>query len=917
MGEPFEPRWDFSADSLCIVFPVPAELASQFPDDPEVGPAHVTAVYIKHSTEAELALAVSAIQAAIPELLWTTVALGPLSYFENDQRVAHCAIEADPKCVAVRNRLAEDLAAVGLDVSRAGEEWVPHATLGYLEPGAEWAGAVPSGSWTVDSVEIWRGDERIVLGADGRMEKLSRADFGEPDEATIKAWLVEHVSDNRKMPRPRMLVLKALEDRYPYLKPPPVEQVFRGLRNIEPGAVTRWASESDPVQDKSWSATRGPAERFARGEWTLETPISGKTGVLLTAKADLAMLLLNPDLLAALPGVGDVVHPIWNEPLSKAIRDEQEVLVLDSLPIVSAEAVPMIERKADAAHRRADIAVAKQQVLFDIGRAPAVHTDSRTKTFDTVRADKIELPTDHAPILHPYGWVTYPVLFSRANNIQVYDGVREFRPARSVFDRASMDSGQGAPWELRHSDDLLNPHTVLGKASGVVLTVDEYHDGLHTFGWARAWDRGIQYAIEGVDGQRPEAPEVSVAFGCRVHRSPGTDDYGNPFDQWIDNITWNSLASEPYGRAGTAKVLTGRADTSVGITVHGADELLALSQRVRPSAAPVFFDPCSYARFDSARSPRPSLTTTVHEDAHMLKKLIPIALQAGVSEEAVAKAIGMKVEEIAAFMEGEADLTPDQLNALVMAMPEPKAPAAAAPAAVAAPTADSETAKIKIGEVEHEVPKAVAEHIAALEGRADRAGARANKAETDLGKAERDLVIARDESTKRSDAMSKMVTHVDAEKMANERGMHIANSIELARRVHGHEWSPENRKDAASGEALALSSFDWEMAAIRGAFGDQADKIIQRIDAAPTPEARAYAINERLADAREILDRRDHKGTDVIKSVESMRTSNALADKTRLDGDEDDPLASAQRAQRHFSAQPVGAPQPQTTTGAA
>jgi hypothetical protein len=64
-----------------------------------------------------------------------------------------------------------------------------------------------------------------------------------------------------------------------------------------------------------------------------------------------------------------------------------------------------------------------------------------------------------------------------------------------------------------------------------------------------------------------------------------------------------------------------------------------------------------------------------------------------------------------------------------------------------------------------------------------------------------------------------------------------------------------------------------------------------------------------LADAREILDRRDHKGPAAVKEIEVMRRHNAAADKSRQDGETDDELAKAREARFDYAEkQFVGAP---------
>ena len=172
------------------------------------------------------------------------------------------------------------------------------------------------------------------------MANVNTAKVSEPDEAKIKAWLVEHIS-GAKMSRPRMAKLKALEDQYSYLKPPDVASVYRGLRNIPKRAAGNRLGASDPVKDKSWTTSQSIASRFATTEFTLDDPDTDKVGVVLTADANQDHLLLNFAEIAELEGVGDVIHDVWDEPLSIAILDEREVLAIDELEITEIQIIPM------------------------------------------------------------------------------------------------------------------------------------------------------------------------------------------------------------------------------------------------------------------------------------------------------------------------------------------------------------------------------------------------------------------------------------------------------------------------------------------------------------------------------------------------------------------------------------------------
>lgn len=184
---------------------------------------------------------------------------------------------------------------------------------------------------------------------EGLLEKLrsdhERSDaVAEPDEATAKAWVVEHLLDARKMPRPRMKALKAIDDRYSWLKPPRVDVVFRGLRNLTSQAADRLLHPSDPVRDKSWTTSRSVADQYALAEHTSEDREEGQVGAVLEARAASDALLLNANELAKTAGIGDVIHPDDGKPLRDMILAEREVIALESLDVVKVHTLPYEDR---------------------------------------------------------------------------------------------------------------------------------------------------------------------------------------------------------------------------------------------------------------------------------------------------------------------------------------------------------------------------------------------------------------------------------------------------------------------------------------------------------------------------------------------------------------------------------------------
>lgn len=503
--------------------------------------------------------------------------------------------------------------------------------------------------------------------------------------------------------------------------------------------------------------------------------------------------------------------------------------------------------------------------MLAVGQAPAVHTESRVHVEEVYRADRVELTSEHAPIRHPHGWVTYPILYSRIG-LQKYPWGLEWRSPEEVFDRKSMDSGVGDPWELRHSADLLTPSTVRGVALGTILTVDEYHDGVHTFGWSKAWAKELLEAVEGRDGIPPEAPQVSVAYRCKVDRRPGTTDDGQRFDGRQYDIVWNSLASEPHGRAGTARVLGQRMDAANAIIVRRADDLLAYGRQQQLPGAPIIYDMSGWVRHDSAADAAPP-PENKGKDTPM-KILEMMLAKHGKTAAELAEALGVEEADLEAALENE-DVMMKAIEFLMMPMD------------AGMPMREDMMTKVMIGDKEYEVPPEVAAEMARLEERTKMDAGTIKRTQDALAKAE-------DEAKKRKDAMDDMVSRTDAQAMVAARGLEIAYTIELAKRSLGNSFMPEARKDAEGGD-LPLAPIDWKRAALRGAYGDdEAKEICARLDA--KPEAIRDALyDDRLLDARAIIDSRAHTSAQQVQSFARNRKTQSRTG--RQDGA--DPLLSA------------------------
>jgi len=261
---------------------------------------------------------------------------------------------------------------------------------------------------TEDLSDAVRAEAKTKL--EGMLEKL-RSDHGRgdavatPDEATAKAWVVEHLLDSRKMPRSRMVALKAVEDRHAWLKPQHVDVVYRGLRNLTRRAADQrdgLQHPSDPVRDKSWTTSRTVADEYALAEHTIEDREEGRVGAVIEARASSSALLLNADEMAKTAGIGDVIHPHDGKPLRDMILAEREVIALESLDVVDVHVLPYEDATLDGftaklrgvaalppAKRKArgwtDQALAGMLALLTSMAAP--HADTASRVYRTCTMD--------------------------------------------------------------------------------------------------------------------------------------------------------------------------------------------------------------------------------------------------------------------------------------------------------------------------------------------------------------------------------------------------------------------------------------------------------------------------------------------------------------------------------------------------
>lgn len=882
--------------SIGVMVPIPARLAESFPSVDGNGPPHVTVVYCGEGDDAIYEKVVACCRSAAKVMLGERMSLGPLGYFDGlttdkGDRAAFATVDASDRLRGARDLLERQLADAGVDVKRYGG-WKPHATLAYLGEGDEYGGPVPSGEWPVDGLLVWRGDTYTLVDEFGRLDKLAHRGgkwlaLSADGEKVLGTYDTE--AEARERLRQVEAAKAARDDGID------LDDVRMDARSDEEKAEirSRWASGEGP--------NMGPA---ALETW-LESDFAGpnrKTGDARDRArrvADRALRVMRKstadwtdrDYTAALqimafiarmkdveqgepltidgregPSARDAALRDWGYDPAIAERSDGVLTVYadGSVQVGGGGAVPadQLELALTAASRAARTFA-----------APAVHTESRN-TFEAMRLDRATLLP---PETLANGWRRVPVLYSKTGTQEYVIGgkkIREGRLAADVFDRRSMDSGVGIPWELRHSASLLTPNDVLGVARGCLLSVEKHTDGIHTAGHGMAWDRGLLEAIEG------PAPEVSVAFRCKIDPRPGTDDFGERFDRRQFQIVWNSLASEPKGRAGSARVLSDRLDAS-DIVVHGASDLLAYARSERIPSRPIYYDLRGWVRYDSAS--RTQHPTEARKDQDPMNKLLKALIMAhGMSEADLAEKSGIAAEDLMKIMSGEMEASEEQIAMLVkvlMPMREDMEHGM---------SDKDKMMEVMIGEEKMDAHPKIAAHVANLTERLTIANERADAMERKARKLE-----AIDKE--RQDAMQDMIPRQDADKMVQDQALAYSRVIALARKANADDWTPEVRQDADGNEIVPVLR-DWQRGLFRGVYGeDEAKAMIERFDAAPDA-AQDTLYQMRVDEAETHLRERANHSQSQRTAINRMRDTNAKRDQARVDSAAGNELLAARQA---------------------
>lgn len=267
----FKPSADVekASDKVGIFLKLPKDIASQFQSlgEQDDSKPHVTVLFIGDVPAEERANVEPVVREALAGVEPFEVALGESpEYFDasessDGKRVAYVPVES-PDLSAIHDRLKDALESAGIEVSATHPDYVPNATLAYLEEGREaFEGELPAGSFVADELELWGLGKPVKLKLGAEPEKAPKersADEpeggdeepaeGEAEEPVEKAGDFINLGDASPLEYGGFLVDKATGEAVYWDEPEgssedPDEVAYE---------VYRFSVEDDPMADMSW-----------------------------------------------------------------------------------------------------------------------------------------------------------------------------------------------------------------------------------------------------------------------------------------------------------------------------------------------------------------------------------------------------------------------------------------------------------------------------------------------------------------------------------------------------------------------------------------------------------------------------------------------------------------------------------------
>ena len=165
-----------------LFFPLPGGLAKKFPSlgEEDDSPPHVTFLYVGDGPEpGDIPRFLDVVRAEVQNWPWRiTGTLMGLEYFHNPEHtVAYDRVSFFNDMTPLRVSMLQALETNGFTVEDSHPlDYHPHATLAYLSPGDTYAGDVPQGSWTFNTVEVWGlGDDPVEIPMGNMAQRVAMA----------------------------------------------------------------------------------------------------------------------------------------------------------------------------------------------------------------------------------------------------------------------------------------------------------------------------------------------------------------------------------------------------------------------------------------------------------------------------------------------------------------------------------------------------------------------------------------------------------------------------------------------------------------------------------------------------------------------------------------------------------------------
>ncbi|TXH17455.1 MAG: hypothetical protein E6R03_03880 [Hyphomicrobiaceae bacterium] len=216
------------------------------------------------------------------------------------------------------------------------------------------------------------------------------AEKAELTKEQVIGWLVDHYKAGRLLSVDRIKKMLDARDQFGFLKPPAdLTKVYRGLHNVSQADVDRLrdgSTSSTTHSDKSWTASKQVAKRFAMGDFTRVPQQKGRYSVILTASVPHDRALLNSEDIADLPGVGDEWSELWQENLRVAVAYEAEVIIYGQVEILDVEILG--EEADDVPPQEVTLTktISEERIVSGVVMEPlATDTQLETETHDTIR----------------------------------------------------------------------------------------------------------------------------------------------------------------------------------------------------------------------------------------------------------------------------------------------------------------------------------------------------------------------------------------------------------------------------------------------------------------------------------------------------------------------------------------------------